>query len=55
MSFVLVTGATGEVARGVLPHLESQFDLHLLAPDVTGDDPRHLRADYPRLAGLPPS
>lgn len=45
MSFILVTGATGEVARGVLPYLESQFDLHLLAPDITGDDPRQMRAD----------
>ncbi len=45
MSFVLVTGATGEVARGVLPYLENQFDLHLLAPDLPGDDPRHIRAD----------
>jgi uronate dehydrogenase len=45
MSFVLVTGGTGEVARGVLPYLESQFDLHLLAPDATGDPLRHVRAD----------
>jgi uronate dehydrogenase len=45
MSFVLVTGATGEVAHGVLPYLESQFDLHLLAPDVAASDPRYVRAD----------
>jgi uronate dehydrogenase len=42
---VLVTGATGEVARGVLPFLENEFALRLLAPEPAGDDPRRLRAD----------
>src|SRR5689334_9874246 len=37
MSFVLVTGATGEVAHGVLPYLENQFELRLLAANATGD------------------
>jgi uronate dehydrogenase len=45
MAFVLVTGATGEVARGVLPYLENQFELRLLARDATGDPPWHVRAD----------
>jgi uronate dehydrogenase len=45
MSLVLVTGATGEVARGVLPFLEKQFDLRLLSLDPPGDDPRHLQVD----------
>jgi uronate dehydrogenase len=45
MSFVLVTGATGEVARGVLPYLEHQFDLRLLAPNATGNALRHIQAD----------
>ncbi len=44
MSLVLVTGATGEVARGVLPFLEKEFDLRLLSADAL-DDPRHVRAD----------
>src|SRR5260370_35135757 len=55
MSFVLVTGATGAVAHGVLPYLESQFDLHLLAPDVAGDDPRHVRADILDWQALGPA
>ncbi len=45
MSVVLVTGATGEVARGVLPWLEHEFALRLLALDPPGDDPRRLQAD----------
>jgi uronate dehydrogenase len=45
MSMVLVTGATGEVARGVLPFLQSAFSLRLLAPDVAEDDPYAIRAD----------
>jgi uronate dehydrogenase len=44
MSFVLVTGATGEVARGVLPFLERDFELCLLAPDAP-EGPRYVRAD----------
>jgi nucleoside-diphosphate-sugar epimerase len=45
MSVVLVTGATGEVARGVLPFLEGDFQLRLLALDPPGDDPRRVQAD----------
>lgn len=42
---VLITGATGEVGRGVVPYLEKDFDLRLLSVDPPGDDPRHVRAD----------
>src|SRR5262249_42287869 len=45
MKTVLVTGATGEVARGVLPFLQKEFDLRLLALDPPGDDPRRIQAD----------
>jgi uronate dehydrogenase len=45
MSFVLVTGASGAVARGVVPLLEQAFPLRLLAPDWPEDDPRGVRAD----------
>lgn len=45
MTLVLVTGATGEVARGVLPTLAQHFTLRLLAPDAAADDPRSVRAD----------
>jgi nucleoside-diphosphate-sugar epimerase len=45
MLSVLVTGATGEVARGVLPYLEKDFVLRLLAPEPPGDDPRRVQAD----------
>jgi uronate dehydrogenase len=45
MSLVLVTGATGEIARGVLPLLASSFDLRLLALDAPEADPRSLRVD----------
>ncbi len=44
MGPVLVTGATGAVARGVLPFLQQTFDLRLLAPDAP-EDPRCVRAD----------
>src|SRR6266542_157762 len=44
MKTVLVTGATGEVARGVLPFLQKEFDLRLLALDPPGDDPRGVEA-----------
>jgi uronate dehydrogenase len=45
MALVLVTGATGEVARGVLPYLEKHFDLRLLSLDPPGEDPRRVQAD----------
>jgi uronate dehydrogenase len=45
MSYVLATGASGEVARGVVPLLEQTFSLRLLAPDLPPDDPRQIRAD----------
>jgi uronate dehydrogenase len=45
MSLVLVTGATGEVGRGVLPWLEKHFSLRLLSLDPPGDDPRRICAD----------
>jgi uronate dehydrogenase len=45
MSLVLVTGATGEVARGVLPWLQQHFGLRLLSLDPPGEDPRRIQAD----------
>jgi uronate dehydrogenase len=45
MSFILVTGGSGEVARGVLPFLEKDFELRLLALDPAGNDPRRVQAD----------
>jgi uronate dehydrogenase len=45
MSLILVTGATGEVGRGVLPFLERAFPLRLLSLDPPGDDPRRVQAD----------
>jgi uronate dehydrogenase len=45
MSLVLMTGATGEVGRGVLPWLEQRFDLRLLALDPPDGDPRRVQAD----------
>lgn len=42
---VLVTGSSGEVARGVLPFLEKEVDLRLLSLDPPGDDPRRIQAD----------
>jgi uronate dehydrogenase len=45
MKTVLVTGASGAVARGVLPFLQKDFDLRLLALDAPGDDPRRIQAD----------
>jgi uronate dehydrogenase len=43
--FVLVTGASGVVARGVVPFLEHAFPLRLLAPDLQEDHPRCVCAD----------
>ncbi|HZU35678.1 MAG TPA: NAD(P)-dependent oxidoreductase [Gemmataceae bacterium] len=45
MSFVLVTGGTGEIACGVVPLLEHDFDLRLLALDADSRDPRSVQAD----------
>jgi uronate dehydrogenase len=45
MSVILVTGATGEVARGVVPLLEPQLPLRLLALESPGGDPRRVQAD----------
>jgi uronate dehydrogenase len=45
MKTVLVTGASGAVARGVLPFLQKDFDLRLLSLDSPDDDPRRIRAD----------
>lgn len=45
MSLVLITGATGEVARGVIPYLERDFALRLLALDVPENDARFVQAD----------
>ncbi len=45
MSLVLVTGATGEVGRGVLPWLGERFSLRLLSIDPPGNDPRRIQAD----------
>ncbi len=45
MARVLVTGATGEVGRGVLPWLAERFSLRLLSLDPPGDDPRRIQAD----------
>ncbi len=42
---VLVTGATGEVGRGIVPLLESQFRFRLLSLDPPGDDARRIQAD----------
>jgi uronate dehydrogenase len=42
---VLITGATGEVGRGVVPLLEGDFALRLLSLDPPGDDPRRIQAD----------
>jgi uronate dehydrogenase len=42
---VLITGGTGEVARGVVPFLERTFALRLLALHPPKGDPRSVRAD----------
>jgi uronate dehydrogenase len=45
MTPMLITGSTGEVARGILPFLEQQFELKLLAPDAPASAPRSIAAD----------
>jgi uronate dehydrogenase len=52
MSIVLVTGASGAVGRGVVPLLESDFDLRLLAVDAPAGDRRWVRADVLDWAAL---
>jgi uronate dehydrogenase len=52
MPLVLITGATGEVGRGVVPFLEKHFELRLLALDPPGDDPRCIQADILDRAAL---
>lgn len=52
MSKVLVTGATGQVARGVLGELEKHFELRLLAIDRPDADPRRIQADVLDLPAL---
>jgi uronate dehydrogenase len=52
MLSVLVTGATGQVARGVLPLLEGDFRLRLLSCEPPGDDPRRVQADVLDWAAL---
>jgi uronate dehydrogenase len=42
---VLITGASGEVGRGVVPLLEKEFDLRLLSLDPPEADPRRIQAD----------
>jgi uronate dehydrogenase len=42
---VLVTGARGAIARGVLPWLERDFDLRLLDLEPGDGDPRTIQAD----------
>jgi uronate dehydrogenase len=42
---ILVTGGTGEIARGIVPFLEREFRLRLLALDAPVDGPRAVRAD----------
>ncbi len=45
MSLVLMTGASGDVARGVLPFLEKDFSLRLLSLDGPAHDARFVQAD----------
>jgi uronate dehydrogenase len=45
MSLVLMTGATGEVGRSVLPWLQQSFKLRLVSLDAGGDDPRRIQMD----------
>jgi uronate dehydrogenase len=52
MSFILVTGGSGEVARGVLPLLKVASPLRLLSLDPPGDDPRRIQADVLDLKAL---
>jgi uronate dehydrogenase len=53
MSFVLVTGASGEVGRGIVPVLEQQFPLKLLGLGPPPAERPHTQVDlldWPALA-----
>ncbi len=52
MSLVLVTGATGQVARGVLPFLEEKVDLRLVALNPPVGDPRWVQVNLLDWDGL---
>jgi uronate dehydrogenase len=52
MPVVLVTGAAGEVARGVVPLLAREFTLRLLDRTPPGDDPLRVQADVLDWASL---
>jgi uronate dehydrogenase len=54
MSFILVTGASGEVGRGVLPFLERDFSLRLLDLTPPGDDARRVQVDLLNWEALAP-
>src|SRR5215467_3686676 len=45
MSSVLITGASGEVARGVIPILKKNFDLRLLDRQPLGNGSHWIQAD----------
>jgi uronate dehydrogenase len=51
VGLVLITGAGGEVGRGVVPFLDRSFELRLLSLDESGD-PRHVRVDLLDLQAL---
>jgi uronate dehydrogenase len=54
MALVLVTGGSGEVARGVVPFLEREFALRFLDLAPAGSDPHRLQVDlldWEALAG----
>jgi uronate dehydrogenase len=45
MLVIFITGATGQVGRGVVPLLENDFELRLLSLDGPSDDARGVKAD----------
>jgi uronate dehydrogenase len=55
MSTILLTGATGEVARGVLPFLEQDFELRLLALEPPGADRRRIQVNLLDWQALAPA
>lgn len=52
MSLLLITGASGQVARGVIGLLQRDFDLRLLSLDRPDDDPRRVMVDVLDRAAL---